>query len=232
MRNLIALLMLAMCLPLPAAMIGQIDTFNTGTEGWITPNPGDPNPPTTAAGGGPGGVADPYLVLTANGGFGPGSRLTVLNETQWTGNFLGAGIGSISMDVRNSGPSDVFLRLLFEHAPTPGPPTDLATSANAIFVAAGTDWTHVVFSIDTGSLLALIGNVSGALSGTTTMRIFSNPDPTFGGPGNGPPAIDVTLGLDNIQALAGSQAIPEPATFGLLAAGLLAACILRRRARA
>jgi hypothetical protein len=206
----------------PAATIGQKDTFTTGTENWIAPDPGNPNPPSIALGGS-GGALDSYLKLVANGLAGPGSRLTVLNGAQWTGSFLT--IGGIAMDVKNFGPSDVFLRLLFEHMTIPNtPPVDLALSKNYIQVAAGSDWTHIVFPIDPGSLLALLGTADGALGTTTVMRIFSNPDPTFFGPGNGPPAIAVTLGVDNIAA------IPEPATAVLIAAGIGAVAWRRRSA--
>ena len=206
-----------------AATIGQIDTFSAGTANWIAPDAGNPNPPTTALGG-PGGPTDRYLQLAANGGSGPGSRLTVLNGAQWTGNFISAGIGAIAMDVRNFGPSDLYLRLLFEHMTAPfTPPVDLALSTAAIFVPAGGAWEHIVFSIAPSSLTALAGTTEGALSATTTFRIFNNPNPSFGGPANGPPPVSVILGVDNIAA------IPEPGTLLLVGAGVLAA-ILQRRA--
>lgn len=216
-------LFLYVCCTASAVTINQIDTFTTGTQNWIAPDPGNPNPPTIALGG-PGGAADPYLKLVANGGVGPGSHLTVLNPAQWTGNFLAAGITGIAMDVKNFGPADVSLRLLFEHMTVPfTPPVDLAVSKNAITVPAGTGWTHILFPIDQADLLALIGTVPGALADTTTFRMFHNPSPAFGGPGNGPPPISVTLGVDNIAA------VPEPATALLIGAGLAGAGLLRRR---
>ena len=211
-----------------AATVGQTDTFTNGTQGWIAPDPNNPNPPTTDFGG-PGGVSDAYLRLVANGGAGAGSRLTVLNGGQWTGDFLGAGIGAIGMDVRNFGPADVYLRLLFEHMTVPNtPPVDLALSSNYVLVPAGMDWTHITFPIDPANLTAPIGTSAGALANTTVMRLFSNQAPAFGGPGNGPPAITVTLGVDNIQAI-GAAAIPEPGTFVLLAAGLAVLVVRTRR---
>jgi hypothetical protein len=211
----------SMCLTASAAVIGQIDTFTTGTENWIAPDPGNPNPPTTALGG-PGGPTDQFLNLVASGGSGAGSRLTVLNPAQWTGSFLG--FSEIAMDVKNFGPGDVYLRLLFEHMTAPfTPPVDLALTKDYIFVPAGQDWTHIVFPIDPNSLTALIGTTSGALANTTTMRIFNNINPAFGGPGNGPPAITVRFGVDNIQA------VPEPGTITLLGAGLIGLLLHRRR---
>jgi len=162
------------------------------------------------------------LNLVANGGSGPGSRLTVLNGVQWTGSFLG--ISGIALDVKNFGPDDVYLRLLFEHMTAPfTPPVDLALSQNYIFVPARHDWTHVVFPIAPGSLIAPIGTASGALANTTTMRIFNNINPAFGGPQNCPPPITVRLGIDNIQA------VPEPGTIAVMGAGLIGLLLYRGR---
>jgi hypothetical protein len=216
-----SLLLGALCYPAAYAVtIGQIDTFGTGTAGWIAPDPGNPNPPTTALGG-PGGGTDAYLRLVANGGiFAPelaGSRLTVLNEAQWTGNYLSASIGAIGMDVNNFGPADVSLRLLFESMPVPGPPVAIAFSTNPIVVPAGSGWTHIVLPITPGSLTAPFGSVTTALTNTTVFRLFHNPNAAFGGPNNGPPTISDTFGVDNITAIG----VPEPSAWFLLAGGLL-----------
>jgi hypothetical protein len=218
-----ALIVCCFAITATATTIGQIETFTTGTDNWTVGDPGNPNPPTTALGG-PGGAADQYLQLQANGVTGtPGSRLVVFNQTQWTGSF--SGIIGIVMDVKNFGPNNVDLRLLFEHMPVPGPPQDLAMSLNPVIVPAGSGWVHVLFPINPASLFVLIGTAAGALSDVTTMRIFHNPVPGFGGPGNGPPAIQVTVGVDNIQA------VPEPVALALVGGGLIAIGLLRRRAR-
>jgi hypothetical protein len=63
------------------------DNFEDGTtQGWFVP--GDhPVPPTNILTGGPSGVGDNYLQVTALGGDGPGSRLSVQNFSQWTGDL-------------------------------------------------------------------------------------------------------------------------------------------------
>ena len=49
--------------------------------------------------GGPAGAGDQYMRITSNGGFGAGSRLTVLNRTQWLGNYIAAGVTAVEMDL-------------------------------------------------------------------------------------------------------------------------------------
>lgn len=211
-----------------AAVIGQTDTFSGGTtEGWFVPGP-SPVAPSQEPDGGPGGAGDGYLKLQATGAAGPGSNLSVLNETQWAGNYTAAGIGWIQMDVRNFGPSDVYLRLLFEDFDGPGPPVNLALSANAIFVPAGGDWTTVSFPVTEGHLApGGLGTVAGALASVDVLRIFHTPAAAFPGPGVGPEPVNVVLGVDNITAVA----IPEPGTWGFAIMGL-GALLAVRRARA
>ena len=86
------LLMLAVTVPLSAATIGQVDTFEDGTTmGWFVPG-FSPLPPTNVPTGGPGGPGDAYLQLTASGSSAPGGRLSALNDAQWAGDYIGAGV--------------------------------------------------------------------------------------------------------------------------------------------
>jgi hypothetical protein len=221
-------LLSAFAVPAEAVMIGQIDDFQDGTtQNWFVPDATHPNPPTNIATGGPGGAGDQFLQLTATGGGGPGSRMAVLNETQWAGNYTAAGVRAIEMDVNNFGPDDLFLRLLFEDfSGIPfTPPVNLALSANALFVPAGSGWVHLRFKVSPAFLaVETFGSVAGALADTDTLRIFHNPNPAFPGPGVGIPTVNAQLGVDNITA------VPEPGAFLLLAAGL-AAWSGRRRNR-
>jgi hypothetical protein len=213
---------------LPAVTVGQVDTFEDGTTmGWFVPDPTHPAPPANVPDGGPTGPGDAYLRLTATGLPGAGGRLAVLNESQWSGDYLAAGIKFIVMDVNNFGPDDLDLRLLFEDFDpmVPGPPVNLALSAKAVHVPAGSGWQKVVFPISPADLvLETFGTVIGALMNTDTLRIFHNPDPTFPGPGVGIPRVNVVLGVDNIVA-----AVPEPGTIPLLAGGILALAAARFR---
>ena len=211
-----------------------VDDFEDGTTmGWFVPG-ASPLPPINSSTGGPGGLGDAYLQLEANAALPPpgaGTRLSVLNSSQWTGNFREAGIVAIAMDVfvaeQEGFAEELTLRLLFEDFDGPGPPANLALTLANVVVSAGQGWTTVVFDLSAANLAqAGFGTVEGALTDVDTMRIFHNPDPSFPGPGSGIPTVTTRVGIDNIRAIV---EVPEPATFALLFGGLGAALLRSRR---
>lgn len=229
-RNVIPQLgcLVALGLSAPTAfgvIVGQVDTFEDGTtQNWLVAPLGAPHPapPVNVPTGGPAGVDDNFLLLTAVGGAGPGSRLSAINFVQWTGDFAAAGIGAIQMDVNNVGPEEVDLRLLLAN-PLAGPPTDAAFSQSAVRVPASSGWMAVTFPVLATDLVAEVGSVNAALGGVTELRLYHSTAPDF--PGS---SVVVQLGVDNIRAVA----VPEPASGGLaLAAGLLG-LVATRRSRA
>jgi hypothetical protein len=209
--------------PAQALPIG-VQTFDS-PHGWVTgvgPVIGSPTPVPVSPGGGPDGAADPFLLLEATGGDGPGSRLSAQNFGEWAGDYLAAGIDSILMDVNNFGPDDLFLRLLFVEFGAMGPVN--AAFTDAVFVASGSGWEDIYFPIAPSNLTVLLGTAEDALANADELRIFHNEDPVFA-VGLNPP-VTATLGVDNIAAATG--AIPEPAVTTLLLAGLLTAAARRR----
>ena len=181
-----------------ALTIGQVDDFEDGTvENWIVGVAGAPHPqpPENVASGGPAGADDNYLRLTSFGGQGAGSRLVVVNVAQWAGDYAGAGVNAIEMDLLNMGPNDLFIRLLLED-PMGGPPTNVAVSTSAFVLPSASNWTHAVLSLKPEDLTALIGSVNTVLSNATAVRIYSSPVAIFP-----PDPVIGLLGVDNIRAL-------------------------------
>jgi hypothetical protein len=202
-----------------AVTLGQVDDFEDGTtQGWIINllGFGGGTPPANVPDGGPGGAGDSFLLLTSNGTPGPGGRLVAINASQWSGDYLAAGVTGISASVRNLGATDLALRLYFAD-PTTGSPTNEAISTDAILLPTGGAWTDVVFPILPDDLTALTGSVEAALSGATQLRLLHSALAVFP-----PNAITAQLGVDAISA------IPEPGAGALLGLGLAALAALRR----
>lgn len=213
-------------------LVGQVDDFEDGTsQGWFFGGGpvGITGFPLVPPGGGPAGALDGFMSLLSTGLQGPGGRLTISNAGQWAGNYLAAGIGAIAMDVNNTGPTDLDLRLVFE---TLGPagPTNIAFSIDPIHLFGGSGWQRIVFPIAPTDLMshpALVGStVLGALASTTLIRLYHSPAANSPNPFVPIPTVTAALGVDNITALA---PIPEPSTVILLTSGALALAARRRR---
>ena len=177
--------------------------------------------------GGPGGATDPFLLLSSTGFAGPQSRLSAINTTEFTGDYTAAGVSAISMDLRNFGTNDLFMRLLLlDFDPVTGAPINGALTTVPVFLQAGSGWTNGVFDVTAAGLTLLFpgGTAADLLANVDELRIFHNPLAEFGG--NGIPAIAATLGVDNIRTGA-TVVAPEPATLTLLLCGV--AAIARRR---
>jgi len=177
-----------------AQTVGQVDDFEDGTvQGWILgPFATPPNPPTNQTTGGPAGVNDNFLQYSSTGINGTqGSKMIILNQdARWTGDFTGAGIVRIKMDVRVSG-ADLDLRVALT-----GSGGRISTT-NAVTVTAGSGWASIIIPIESADMETVPGgsSVSGTLADVTEMRILSNPSPSFLGE-----TIAATLDIDNIEA--------------------------------
>ncbi len=219
---------------LPVSTQAQVNDFEDGTtQGWQTSllgMGGAPQPQAVA--GGFGGPTDHYLLATSFGGSGPGSRLTIINPTEWAGDYLTNGVSGFSARLINLGSTDLYLRLMFEDPGSMTPPSNIAFSDDAFFLPAGGGWTEAFFSASPAALLAGIGTVEGALANTTTLRLYHSFDDAFPNPPFGTQPIIAQLGLDDFRAVRAAGAVPEPASWALLIAGFgLAAGALRTRTR-
>jgi hypothetical protein len=192
-----------------AVVVGQVDAFEGGTtQNWTVGLRGGvpPFPPVVVTGG-PAGLGDHFMRVTASGsGVDPGSRLAVINLVQWAGNYTASGITAITMDVNNLGSTVLNLRLLISDATNfqqpEFPPANTAISAAPVIVPPGSGWVSVAFPITVENLVAVTGSVNTALASATQLRIFHNPAPVFP-----PPIVQAQLGVDNITAFA-PPAIP------------------------
>lgn len=198
--------------PAGAITLGQSDGFDAGSlDGWSS-GVVHPAPPVALPDGGPGGVGDGYLQLTALGGTGAGSRLVAFAGTAWTGDWLAAGVDAVSLDLNNHGPDALSLRLYVVGNGI------VAITRDAITLPAGGGWTHARFDLHPD---ALDGSPA-ALGQVFELRLYHGMAAVY--PGD---AVRVTLGVDNVTA------VPEPASALLLAGGLwwMRRTVTRRTAR-
>lgn len=161
---------------------GEIDDFEDGTtENWSHPNGSGV---VNVADGGPGGAGDNYLEVTSTGTSGPGSRLVVVNNAQWTGDYtlLGPAV-EISMMLKNFGPPPgvgptpaLHIRIGVER-PTPEVLGDGGqwVSTNAVVVPDDGQWHAASFLLDVSEMtqVAGTGTLSAVLAEVTQMRILS-----------------------------------------------------------
>jgi len=173
---------------LRAVEANQWDNFSDSTtQGWISGGP-NPNPPINISGGGPNGDDDYFLQVTSTGGSGPGSMFITFNNSQWTGNYIAAGVTVISMHVNNFGTTDLLLRLAFV-----GSGGNFWT-INAEPIPANSGWVTANFSIQPMDL-AGGNNVNNTLNNVTQLRLLHS---VTGGYQGDP--IVAQLGIDNITA--------------------------------
>lgn len=202
--------------PVIAALAaGLLDNFQNGSlQNWSS----GVNQPS----GGPGGGGDRYLELTA-----ASAPLSMTNEYQWAGNAITAGMDHIDVDVNNSGPDPVSVRvmLLTPGCESGGTACTAWTSTNALPLPAASGWVPESFSVKEANLTRVLGSDSYATSLANVERVIIRHDDGTPDAPNVDTNVSSTLGIDNIE-------LPEPsALLGLVAgAGLLAALARRRLA--
>jgi hypothetical protein len=174
--------------------MGPFDDFEDGSvSGWVEGGAftDSPNPPTNVPDGGPDGVGDNYLENFSSGGFGPGSRLVMYNQAQWTGDYVAQGVTRIEAQMANLGPTDLFMRLAIE-----GQPFVRYGSTVAQPLPPDGQWYPLVFELNDASLtqIGVPAPLSDVLSGVTTLRILS----ASSGPAWEGDIVIATLGVDDI----------------------------------
>ena len=170
------LLILLLTLFVTSASMAQItagvpDDFDTPADvhNWVHGGGPSPNPPTLQT---VGGVDNNYIKNTSTGVGGPGGRFVMLNTTQWTGNYIAAGIKSVSMQVRNNSAVSLNLRVAFEDNLS----FTFWSSTSSVFIPSSSGWVTVVFPItelymtQTGG----VGTYNDVFTACTRMRILSS----------------------------------------------------------
>jgi hypothetical protein len=206
-------------------LLGQIDTFQDGSTNNWTNGPLFPDP-VNVPNGGPQGVGDRFLQVTS-GGLGNPPRITTFNVTQWTGNYISAGVTQVEMDLRNFTGSALQMRWALRQVNgnqfTPG-----YVSTVPFNLPPDGQWHHAVFLLDTASLTP-INNPAPLSTFLTTVgegRMLHSVTPSLLGE-----AGSFQFGVDNI--LAAGAAVPEPTTWAMMVCS--GACVgwwwSRRKAR-
>lgn len=192
--------------PAKAIVLGQVDTFDSGSQGWLSHSSAAVMP-----GGGPGGASDPFLQVTSD----LSAELDVYGGSSWSGgvNYLGAGVSAIGAHVRNLGTSLLELRLLIGT----GASNSHYTSIQAVPLPADGQWHYVLFGLTTSDLAWVGSGLQGDLEATLTAVKSLKIRHQSGAP-LGPQSrtlIAGSFGIDNITAA------PEPCTLvGILLASV------------
>jgi len=170
---------------------GQMDDFSGGTTSGWEHGLASPNPPQNIADGGPLGAGDNYLEITSTGITGPGGKMVVFNRTQWSGDYIAAGVQQIEVDLANFGASVLSIRVvLFGNG-------SIYVSRNPLVLPLSGTWQPAVFPLDALSLSLASGtdDLNTVLSSVTEMRFISASTVTHQGD-----EIIGTLAVDNVTA--------------------------------
>jgi hypothetical protein len=177
---------------LAAVVFGQIDDFEDGsTMGWQE-GVASTNPPENVAGGARGADGH-FLRDVSGGGFGPGSKQVMFNQSQWAGDFNGAHVSRMTGWAANLGTTPLHLRV----ALTSG--TTQFGSAQAVELPADAVWRRVSFDLTESAMSRILGtaSLSDVLGGVTEMRLLS----AAGGPTFRGDTIDSVLAVDDLRAM-------------------------------
>ena len=199
----------------PLVAPDQQDDFEDGTtQGWTEGNP-TPNPPVNVPDGGPAGAGDAFLRNVSAGGSGPGSAMVTYNVSQWTGDYVSAGVRSIEADLANFGAEPLHMRVAVQ-----GAGGTQYGSTDAVELPADGLWHHVAFDLARMSVIAGPEPLDDVLAEVVALRVLS----AAAGPDWQGDRIAGTLGIDNVTAHpapdADADGVPDDADNCTLAANV------------
>jgi hypothetical protein len=192
----------------------QISTLGDTALGW-TRGVNSPQLPFVVAAGGPQGT-DAFLEVPSTGTTGSNSRINFFNASQWTGNYVAAGVTEITAEMADFGNTPLYMRIAFQDAFG----TEYG-STNYDLVPADGKWYAVNFDLTPAGLTLLQGSETAeeALTTVGIFRVLSNAEmPSYRGDG-----LPNVLGMDDVAA------VPEPV--GSIVPIVLTAALVRRRTR-
>ncbi len=152
---------------------------------------------------------------------GSNGRLTTFNLQQWLGDYIGQGVTTIEIDLRNEGATSLSIRLAFKSQNLPNAPGYLSLP---MLLPVGSGWQHFSVSLASANLIAIGGPAAYNTfftSGIGDVRIINE----VGATNLNGDFIVGQLGFDNIHA------VPEPAATALVASGVIALAFMRLRSR-
>jgi hypothetical protein len=181
--------------------LGHVDNFQSlDTSGW-TMGLNSIMLPTVISTGGPMGANDASLEVISTGGSKANSKMITFNACQWTGNYVAAGVTSITTEMADFGLNPLFMRIAIQD--------NFGSeygSTTAVMLPADSRWHPLSFDMMPSGLTLIQGGSSAtqSLSNVGVLRVLSAQNaPSFMGD-----TVKATLGIDDITA------VPEP---GLLA---------------
>lgn len=148
------------------------------------------------------------------------SLTQTVNDSQWLGNYVSAGVTGVAMDLRIPIPfGPLPMRIAIREATGDSSTTPGYCSTTAFNLTADGNWHHVVFPLDAASMTAINSpkQLSVDLANVVDFRLLSSPAPSVIGFGQA-----TEFYVDNIAA------VPEPASIGILLSGIVGLALLRR----
>lgn len=181
-------------------VLNQVDDFEDGTSmNWF-----GGFGPVNVGSGGPAGANDNYLAVTGTGSIHAGGVPATYNDAQWSGNWIGAGVKVLAVDLKNFSSSDMSLRLVGHYVGSRW------TSTDPIVVPALGTWKTYYFSMNPNHWTLVLGTdpFNTAFSGLNRFMIRNQSGP----PDPGGTPLNGTFGMDNMRALADAKLSVESLT--------------------
>lgn len=165
--------------------LGQIDDFESSTNGWLRGN-----------------IVEEQLEIVADAS-GSLGKIVTFNQSRWSGDYISSGVEMIRMKVSNFSNVDLQMRLAIGNQASANSGSWFAT-VNAISVPVGSENMLIEFNISEEYFTQVLGSTSyeDVFSNVATLRILHSENPAAHGD-----AIVATIRLDDIEAVSVSSVL-------------------------